>query len=59
MSDESLLRYYESIRTQVEADRGMPHKFISSDVIKEYAEGLRLELVKRRLPFTPINWWQE
>jgi high affinity Mn2+ porin len=30
MSDESLLRYYESIRKQVEADRGMPHKFTCS-----------------------------
>jgi hypothetical protein len=56
LSDESLLRYYDSIRKQVEADKGNKHKFITSDAIKAHAESLRLELYKRRLPHAPIDW---
>jgi hypothetical protein len=56
LSDESLLRYYNSIRKQVEADRDRKHKFMGGDTIKEYAESLRLELYKRRLPYTAIDW---
>jgi hypothetical protein len=59
LSDESLLRYYDSIRKQVEADKGSKHKLLTSDAIKEYAESLRLELYKRRLPHTPIDWWTD
>jgi len=55
----SLLRYYDSIRKQVEADRGNTHKFMSSDSIKQHAESLRLELYKRRLPHAPIDWWTD
>ena len=56
LSDESLLRYYNSIRKQVEADRDSKHKLVGSDAIKEYAESLRIELHKRRLPYTAIDW---
>ena len=56
MSDESLLRYYEGIRSQVEADRGNKYKLTGSEVIKEYAQTLHAELVKRGLSFTQINW---
>ena len=59
LSDESLLRYYDSIRKQVEADKGNKHKFTTSDSIKQYAESLRLELYKRRLPHLPIDWWTD
>ena len=59
LSDESLLRYYDSIRKQVEADRGNKHKFMTGDAIKTYAESLRLELYKRRLPHAPIDWWTD
>jgi hypothetical protein len=59
LSDESLLRYYDSIRKQVEADRGNTHKFMSSDSIKQHAESLRLELYKRRLHHAPIDWWTD
>jgi len=57
LSDESLLRYYDSIRQAVEAERRNKHKFMTSDSIKEYAETLRLELYKRRLSDAPIDWW--
>jgi hypothetical protein len=56
LSDESLLLYYESIRKQVEADRDSKHKLVAGDTIKEYAESLRLELYKRQLRFTEIEW---
>ena len=59
MSDESLLRYHESIRSQVEAYRGNKHKLTGSETIKAYAETLQSELVRRRLSFTPINRWAE
>jgi hypothetical protein len=57
LSDESLLRYYDNIRRQVEAERDNEHKFMTSNSIKEYAESLRVELDKRRLSHTPIDWW--
>ena len=56
LSDESLLRYYDAIRKQVEADRDSKHKLVGGDAIKEYVESLRLELHKRRLPYTAIDW---
>ena len=56
LSDESLLRYYDAIRKQVEADRDSKHKLVGGDAIKEYAESFRLELQKRRLPYTAIDW---
>jgi hypothetical protein len=60
LSDENLLRYYDSIRKQVDADRGSKYKFVSGDAaIKEYAETIRLELYRRRVPFTPIDWWTD
>ena len=55
LSDESLLRYYDAIRKQVEADRDSKHKLVGGDAIKEYAESFRLELHKRRLPYTAID----
>jgi hypothetical protein len=59
LSDESLLRYYDDIRKQVDADRGNKHKFMTSDTIKAYAESLRLELYERRLSHAPIDWWTD
>jgi hypothetical protein len=56
LSDESLLRYYNAIAKQVEADRDSKHKLVGGDAVKEYAESLRLELHKRRLPYTAIDW---
>jgi hypothetical protein len=56
LSDESLMRYYDAVRKQVEADRDSKHKLVGSDAIKEYTESLRIELHKRRLPYTAIDW---
>jgi hypothetical protein len=56
LKDESLLRYYDNIRTQVEADRRSKYKFANGRSVKEYAEALRGEMTKRRLQHTPIEW---
>ena len=61
LSDESLLRFYESVRKEVEADRdsmrcGYTHFFANNDGVKKYAAGLRQELERRRLSFPPILW---
>ena len=51
LSDESLLRYYDNIRAQVEAERTSKTKFITAT--------LRLEMFKRRLQFTPLDGWTD
>jgi hypothetical protein len=61
LSDESLLRFYDSVRTEVEADRdskrrGCAHFFANGDGVKKYAAGLRAEMERRRLSFSPIMW---
>ena len=61
LSDESLLRFHDSIRREVEADRdsmrrGHKHFFTDSDGIKKYAGNLRVEMERRRLNYSPILW---
>jgi hypothetical protein len=56
ISDESLLRFYDNIRAHVEAERSNPHKVMTRDALKEYAESLRAEMVRRPLQFTPIDF---
>jgi hypothetical protein len=56
LKDETLLRFYENIRTQVEAERQLPHKFMAGDSVKHYAATLREELTRRRLQHNPIDW---
>jgi hypothetical protein len=61
LSDESLLRFYESVRKEAEADRdsmrrGYTHFFVNNDGVKEYAAKLRRELERRRLSRPPILW---
>ena len=61
LRDDSLLRYYESVRKEVEADRnsmraGHTHFFANNDVVKKYAADLRRELEQRRLNCPPILW---
>jgi len=57
LSDESLLRYYESIREQVagETRSGTPHRFMG-EAMKQRSEQLRDELDRRRLRFRDIDW---
>jgi hypothetical protein len=56
-NDESLVRYYENVRRQVEADNqaGGRYRF-AGDGVRNYAEKLREEMGRRRLRFTPIEW---
>lgn len=56
LKDETVLRFYENIRTQVDAERGLPHKFMPGDSVKRYASALREELTRRRVQHSPINW---
>jgi hypothetical protein len=56
ISDESLERYYESIRRLAEEDRRHKQHFTSSSSVRERADKLRQEMIKRRLQHSPINW---
>jgi hypothetical protein len=56
-SDESLLHFYESVRRQVIADKqsGGRYRLVGANV-RAYANRLKDEIDRRRLPFTPIDW---
>jgi hypothetical protein len=54
--DGSILRLYDNIRIQVEADRGFRHKFMSGDAVKQRASALLEEITKRELQHKPIEW---
>jgi hypothetical protein len=54
--DESVLLYYESIRQQADADRGYKYHLTASPSIRERAEKLREEMVRRKLQHSPIRW---
>lgn len=56
LKDESVLRLYDNIRSQVDAERGLTHKFMTGKSVKQHAAELREELVRRRLQHTPIEW---
>jgi hypothetical protein len=56
VSDESVVRYYESIRQQVEADRAYKYNLTASPTVRQRAEQLRHEMIKRKLQHSPINW---
>ena len=56
LNDESILRLYDNIRGQVDADRGLRHKFMTGDAVKQHASVLRDEITRRRLQHTPIEW---
>jgi hypothetical protein len=56
MLDDRLIRFYDNIRQQVEADRPHKHKLTSGSTVRQYAEQLRGELTRRRLNHTPIDW---
>jgi hypothetical protein len=55
--DQSLLRFYENVRDQVQADRRSGGKYrFAGDGVRQYADVLRQEIDRRRLRFTPIDW---
>ena len=56
ISDESVTRYYENIRQQADADRKHKHHFTASPSVRERAEKLREQMIKRRLQHSPFNW---
>ena len=59
ISDESVLRYYESIRKQADLDRAYNHHFTKSPTVRQRAEQLRDELIRRKLQHSAINWPSE
>jgi hypothetical protein len=56
MPDERLFHFYENIRQQVEADRVHKHQFMAGQTVRQYADRLRGEMVKRQLKHAPIEW---
>jgi len=56
MPDERLAIFYENIRKQADADREHKHHFINSPTIRQYAERLRGEMIKRKLYHSSIDW---
>lgn len=57
LSDESVLRLYDGIRRQVDADKALGERYrLIGPAARERAESLRAELVRRELKFLPINW---
>jgi hypothetical protein len=56
MPDQRLAYFYENIRQQVEADRRNKHQFMANPTVRQYADTLRSEMIKRRLQHAPIEW---
>jgi hypothetical protein len=59
LDDESLLRFYNHIRGQVELDRGQPYKLMTNDAVRQRASALSEEITRRHLQCTPIDWPEE
>jgi hypothetical protein len=57
LSDDSVLRLYENIREQVEADlrQWSRHRLLGATA-KQQADRLRQELDRRRLQYAHIDW---
>jgi hypothetical protein len=54
--DDTLLRFYENVRDQVQADSQFGGKYrFAGDGVKQYAEELREEMERRRLRYSPIH----
>ena len=58
LSDESILRFHEDIRREVAADLATEDRFrlMGGDAVKQRAERLRIEIDRRRLRCSPIEW---
>jgi hypothetical protein len=56
MPDDRIIHFYENIRQQVEADKANEHQFMTNPTVRQYADSLRSEIIKRRLKHSPIEW---
>jgi len=56
MSDERLAHFYENVRQQVEADRAYKHRITAGPTVRQYADKLSREMIRRRLRHSPIEW---
>jgi len=56
MPDGRLTHSYENIRKQVEANRVHKHQFMANPTVRQYADQLRSEMIKRRLRHSPSEW---
>jgi hypothetical protein len=56
LNDENLLAYYDNIRDQVARDKAFKFRMTSGPSIRQHADELRSEIVKRRLQHAPIDW---
>ena len=56
LDDESVERYYESIRKEAEADRAFKYHLTASPSVRERADRLREEMIRRKLQHSPIRW---
>lgn len=57
LSDETILRLYESMRRQFEADKAMGGRYrLVGDAAKERLQRLRATLIQRGLKFAEIDW---
>jgi len=57
MKSERLLAYYENVRRQVQIDKQTGGEFrFAGEGMKKYAEQLRVEMERRGLQFSPIDW---
>ena len=56
LSDEIVNRYYESIREQAEADQACKYPLTNNPTVRERAEKLREEMIRRKLQHSPIRW---
>jgi hypothetical protein len=55
--DDTLFRFYENVRDQVQADSQFGGKYrFAGDGVKQYAEELREEMERRLLRYSPIHW---
>jgi hypothetical protein len=55
MPDERLVRFYENVRQQVEADRAGNHKFMMNPTVQQYADQLQSEMIKRGWSIRQLN----
>lgn len=56
LTDASVSTLYENIRQQVELDRPNNYQFVSGEAVRERADELRSELIRRKLFCMPIDW---